>query len=123
MAKILVVDDDNLMQDLLKQVLETEGYEVLVASDGREALDFFDAAPSDLVITDMAMPRMNGIELIRDLTDRDHDVKIIAMSGGGHLSAEDYLRIAQMLGARHTMSKPFEMHSFLNAVTEVLNYN
>ena len=120
MARILVVDDDSLIQDLLKQTLETQGHEVALASDGNEAMLIYEAGPVDLVITDMLMPRKNGIELIRDLTDRDPAVKIIAMSGGGHLSSRDYLRIAEIMGVQLTFAKPIEIRPLLNAVTEVL---
>ncbi|OPZ61099.1 MAG: Sporulation initiation phosphotransferase F [Deltaproteobacteria bacterium ADurb.Bin510] len=120
MARILVVDDDCLIQELLRRTLEDQGHEVALASNGCEAMVIYEDSQVDLVITDMVMPKKNGIELIRDLTDRDPAVKIFAMSGGGHLSSNDYLRIAEIMGVKRTFAKPIEIRPLLNAVTEVL---
>jgi len=119
MARILVVDDDSLIRDLLKQVLETQGYEVVQAANGLDAMVVYESEEVDLVITDMVMPHKNGIELIRDLIDRDPAIKIFAMSGGGHLASSDYLRLAEVMGVKRTFAKPIEIRPLLNALTEV----
>ncbi len=119
MTNILVVDDDTLILDVIKDMLESQGYQVTVASDGNEAMKVYDSS-TDLVVTDMVMPRKNGIELIKELLERNPRTKIIAISGGGHLCAEDYLKLARLLGAKRTFTKPLAVKPFLSAVTEVL---
>ncbi len=121
MAKILVVDDEKQIRLMLRQMLEREGYRVIEASDGKVALRVNREEPSDLVITDLIMPEMEGIKTIMELKKEFPEVKVIAMSGGGKTAPEQYLQFAKKLGADRTFTKPFERDALLKAVFEVLN--
>ena len=120
MRRILVIDDDVQIRQLLKMMLEQAGYEVLAAENGNEGTKLFRTERIDLVITDIIMPGKEGIEIIRDLQHDFPEVKIIAISGGGRVSGKDYLRIAGRFGADRTFSKPFECDALLEAVQELL---
>ncbi len=114
---ILVVDDDAGVRDVVRSMLESEGYCVSVAQNGREALNALKTQDFQVVITDLVMPEQEGIETIK-IVRRDYPaVKVIAMSGafGG-----DYLRIAGYLGAHGTLAKPLQMASVLRVVADAL---
>jgi len=116
-ARVLVVDDDAAVRELVAAMLESGGYPVEVASNGREALSMLADGRFDVIITDLVMPEQEGIETIK-LIRRDHPkVKVIAMSGafGG-----DYLRIAGFLGAHGTLAKPLLTQTVLDSVRDVL---
>jgi CheY-like chemotaxis protein len=120
MKRILVIDDDVQVRELLRLVLEQAGYDVVEAGDGKEGVDLFHREPTDLVITDIIMPEKEGIETIRELQRGYPEVKIIAISGGGRLSAEDCLESAECFGVHLTLAKPFEREELLDAVQDVL---
>lgn len=116
-ARILVVDDDAGVRQVLRSMLESAGFTVGVAGNGREALEIMSAERYDVIITDLVMPEQEGIETIK-LLRRDHpQAKVIAMSGafGG-----DYLRIAGFLGAHKTLAKPIRMETVIRTVREAL---
>jgi DNA-binding response OmpR family regulator len=113
---ILLVEDDEQLRAMLKIVLVDAGYEVSEASNGTRVSDMHQQECFDLVITDLLMPDTEGLTVIRELRRIDKSVRIIAMSGGGQGKGEDYLRIAQKLGAHLTLSKPFSNQEFLEAV-------
>ncbi|HEY9014898.1 MAG TPA: response regulator, partial [Gemmatimonadales bacterium] len=83
MSRIMVVDDDAAIRRTLSLMLERAGFEVVLASDGAEAIRLWRERRGDLVITDLHMPRKDGIETIVELLYHSPDVRIIAMSGGG----------------------------------------
>ncbi len=120
MARILVVDDDIQILEMLRQTLEREGYEVIGSPDGKEGLRLYREAPTDLIITDLIMPEKEGIEMIMELRRDFPDVKIIAISGGGRVGPENYLSIAKQLGAMHTFTKPVGREELLGVVRELL---
>ncbi|MET0262637.1 MAG: response regulator [Rariglobus sp.] len=105
--RILVVDDDELFRTMLRAMLEQLGHTVTEASDGRHALEVYQAAEFDLVLTDLIMPGKEGIETILALRKINREVKIIAMSGGGRVTSMDYLDIARQVGAKRLLKKPF----------------
>ncbi|MBT5873675.1 MAG: response regulator, partial [Candidatus Latescibacteria bacterium] len=72
--------------------------------------------PAEIVVTDILMPDMEGIETIRELKRINPDVKIIAMSGGGTIEANEYLKMALLFGAKSTISKPFDVLEMLEAL-------
>lgn len=109
---ILVIEDDASVRVLLAQILEDAGYQTYEAANGREGLEQFRAKPMDLVITDLEMPEMNGLDLILELTRAFLDVKVIAMSG----HSSDELQTARLLGARQTFAKPLDLSMLLRAV-------
>ncbi len=120
MKTILLVDDDELFGDMLKKTLLHLGYTVLRARNGNEALQLYDPAVVDLVLTDLIMPDKEGIELILELRRAHPTVKFIAMSGGGRNSPEDYLDIARRLGAVTTLTKPFQQDELVEALRKAL---
>lgn len=121
MKKLLVVDDDATVREMLTVILEKEGYEVTAASDGKEAIRFFRRKPADLIITDILMPGQEGLKTIFDLRRDNPDVKIIAISGGGQYGLGNYLDAATALGANRAFAKPIERRELLKAVRELLS--
>ena len=121
MAHILIIDDDPQILDMLGQTLKRQGHEVVKAFDGKEGLKLYRENPTDLVITDIIMPETEGIETIMELQRDFPDVKIIAISGGGHNIAENYLYLAKSLGVQRTFAKPIERDELLKAVSELLD--
>jgi CheY-like chemotaxis protein len=120
MPRILLVDDDESFRPMLHETLERFGYEVVVAVNGREALDRYREQPADLVLTDVIMPDKEGLETIREIRRQWPDARIIAMSGGGRTGPDNYLKIARNMGAAEVLSKPFSNRDLLNAIERVL---
>jgi len=114
--RILVVDDEVQIRSLLRQMLEAEGYQVLTAADGEEAMGMVHAHTLDLVITDMIMPGKDGLKLIMELQREYPELPVIAISGGGAIRAEQYLSMVSYLGDIATMEKPFERRRLLRLV-------
>ncbi|MBF0180778.1 MAG: response regulator [Magnetococcales bacterium] len=118
--QVLVIDDDRLIRVLLRDILESAGLEVLEAAGGRPGLRYLRAARCDLVITDLLMPDVDGVAVIREVTREYPDVKIIALSGGGHtLSAVMALDVAQRSGALRTLLKPVYRDQLLATIHEL----
>jgi len=115
---ILIIEDHTSARTPLAGVLEEAGYQVYEAANGREGLEQFHAQPVDLVITDLEMPEMNGLEVILELTRAFLDVKVIAMSG----RSVDELSKAKLLGARQTFVKPMDLPMLLHAVQYELHH-
>ena len=105
---------------MLKQILESSGYEVSEASDGKVALALCKEKHVDLIVIDLIMPEKEGIETIIELKRDFPKVKIIAISGGGRGVPETYLYISKDIGADSTLSKPFDKEDLLEAVKELL---
>lgn len=120
MARILVVDDQRDMRQSVRRVLSRMGHEVVEAADGREALAALATPAIDLVVTDLNMPEMDGIELILSVTDRWPSMPIIAISGGGMLPKELLLDNAAVLGALTTLPKPLDLEALQDAVAAAL---
>ena len=120
MASILVIDDDEQIRKLFRSVLEREGHEVTVAPDGKQGVLKYRRNPVDLIIMDILMPEQEGLEAIMELKRDFHEVKIIAISGGGQIRAEDYLIIAKNMGAMRTLSKPVERFALLKTIRELI---
>ena len=111
--RILVVDDDPSLRNLLAQTLEGEGFQAFTAEDGREARLQIEEHRIDLVITDLAMPGEEGMELIRALKKHQPSVKIVAMSGA---FGTDVLRAARALGAHMSLIKPLSRETILQSI-------
>jgi two-component system response regulator (stage 0 sporulation protein F) len=120
MASILIIDDEDTIRKLLRAVLETEGYEVTEAANGRIGLEQYRQKPTDLVITDILMPELNGLDLLLELTRDFLDAKVIAISGLG--GEKNVLDVAKLLGARRTIQKPFSLPQLLDAVRYELEH-
>jgi len=120
MARILVVDDDDVFRFAIRLVLEAAGYEVVDAADGAAGLQQYREQGADLVLVDVFMPEMDGLQVIRALRIAIPQPKIVAMSGGGRIGFLDVLKAAGAVGAVRTLRKPFESHELLAAIREVL---
>ena len=118
MATILVIDAQEPIRALLRAALEADGHEVLEAANGLLGLERYRARAADLMITDLRMPEMNGLELMVELNRSAPPVKVIAMSGG--LERKGELNAARLLGARQTFHKPFDLRAVLEAVRDEL---
>jgi DNA-binding response OmpR family regulator len=118
--RILLVDDDTGIRKLVRRVLVRAGYEVAESTDGLNGLRQMRAGHFDLLITDLVMPDMDGLELIRETRASRPEVPILAMSGGGKVPAPVYLRLAEVLGAGKVLAKPFEIPALLQAVSILL---
>jgi CheY-like chemotaxis protein len=119
-VRILIVDDDPFVLDFCRDVLLDAGYEAVAAIDGADALRIIASSEFDLVITDVIMPELDGIELIPKFRAYDSN-RVIAMSGGGITNRPwSYLDLAKHLGAVATLSKPFSGSDLLDAVSSAL---
>ena len=122
MSLILIVDDEDLFRKMLTLRLTRMGFEVAEARNGNEALQLHQRLHPDVMLTDLIMPEMEGIETIRRLKARFPSAKIVAMSGGGRLPAGDYLKMATIMGADRVLAKPFSNEELKVAVEEVLSH-
>jgi len=120
MARILIIDDDDRIRRMLCRMLTREGYAVDDAADGAEGLVRFRNQPYDLVLTDLIMPKKEGIEMIIELKSEFPEVKIIAMSGGARIGPEAYLQLADSLGAERCFSKPISRADLLGAISALV---
>ena len=120
MARILVIDDEDIVRHMLRTVLELQGYEVIEAKHGKEALQLQQISPPELVITDILMPENDGIEVIMALRRQAPKLKVIAMSGGGRFKQADALETAELLGAVATLRKPFDLALVIETVKRAL---
>jgi two-component system response regulator (stage 0 sporulation protein F) len=120
MATILIIDDDDLIRVLLRSALEVAGYEVTEAANGRQGLELYRHRPMDLVITDIIMPEMNGLDMLLELTREFLHAKVIAISGAGE--EKNALDVAKLLGARQSFQKPFSLPHLLGAVRYELEH-
>jgi CheY-like chemotaxis protein len=116
--RILIIDDDQQFRKMLRRTLESEGFEVLEACDGKEGVQRFSKAPADLIITDMVMPGLGGIETILDIKATCPEAKFIAVSGADGYVSEIEFDMADTLGAR-TLNKPFGRKEILKMIAEL----
>jgi len=117
LKEILVADDEAGIRALLFDVLSKEGFRVTLAKDGKETLDQMKKRRFDLIITDIDMPRLDGIDLLKKMKEKGRREKVIIMSGMGPeriITAENIVPIYKML------EKPFPMNRFLEIVTAAL---
>src|SRR5258705_12119044 len=120
MTRVLVIDDDDLLRKALCGALAEAGYEVIDAGNGVAGLRLYSEQGADLVLVDIFMPEMDGLQVIRALRTKVPRPKLIAMSGGGQAGREDILKIAAALGAERTLTKPFTAHALLDALRDLL---
>ncbi|HPI26140.1 MAG: response regulator [Candidatus Cloacimonetes bacterium] len=120
MAKILVIEDDDSFRRVLVQMLSKAGFEVRQAGDGNQAIEVCSQFGPDLVLTDIIMPDKEGLETIQELLEICPTLKIVAMSGGGKFGPDSYLPLAQKLGAKAALQKPFMREDLISTITQVL---
>jgi len=117
MKKILVVDDEKTARLLLADILKADGYAVVEAADGREALDIIQSQPIDLVMTDRTMPGMDGLALLKALSERHNAIPVVVISAYGE---EKLWGEALQLGAKDYLLKPFKAQDILKVVKRYL---
>ena len=120
MAFILLLDDEPALRDVLAEVLENEGHTVRQSEDGLLAYDLEVISSIDLMITDLFMPNIDGMNAIINARKDRPDLKIIAMSGGAEFLKHDFLPHTKDFGARAILRKPFSRDEFLQTVRDVL---
>ena len=120
MPKVLIIDDEKDIRSVLKDMLGMSGYDVDTAEDGRKAKELYDKTDYDVVITDIIMPEQDGFEVILDYRNKNQLDRIIAISGGGRTSSEDYLNIASNFGVSSIFSKPPNYKDLIAKVDEIV---
>lgn len=121
MARLVLIDDDAHFRLMLAETLRAAGHEVREAENGAKGLAEIAADPPDLVITDIIMPEVEGIETIFSLRRSHPRLKVIAISGGGRITADDHLLMAKKMGASAVLSKPFPAATMEATIRRVLN--
>ncbi len=120
MKKILIIDDEEAIRLMVKRLVEKAGYTAELASNGEEGMMMIDEASFDLVITDIIMPRKEGIEIITAIRKNYPEIRVIAMSGGGRFTSEGYLKSAKILGANRVFTKPFNHREMITAIDDLI---
>ena len=116
MPRVLVVDDSAGLREIMSIGLRASGYEVTQASDGRRALDLQREQPYEVIVTDLFMPEMDGIETIQVLREEFPGTAIVAISGVPTKTGADFLEVAAKLGADCVLRKPFTIPELVAAV-------
>ena len=118
--RVLVIDDTAEVREMINKMLSVEGYDVLEAANGKEGMQIISSEPEiELVITDLIMPEKEGIETIREIKQDYSHIKILAISGGGKIDGQNYLAIAQGMGADLTLRKPFVRKDLMDVVKKL----
>ena len=120
MAQVLVVDDDDQVRKLISLVLQQEGHTVVEASNGKMAIQHIQEAEINLVISDIVMPDMDGLELIRGIRRIHPGIKILAISGAGKEGPGLYLNMAEQFGADAILTKPFAPDQLIEQVSALI---
>ncbi|WP_022729030.1 response regulator [Fodinicurvata sediminis] len=120
MATLLLTDNETSFRQALAKRLEEAGYEVLQAGGGQEALDLYRRHRVEAVITAVLMPDRDGIEVIQEILGRGQATPVLAMSGGCALCGLDIGKLAQRIGARRVLEKPFTADVLLQALEDIL---
>lgn len=130
MAKIIIIDDEEDVRGVLKQVLQRAGYDVSVAAGGEEGIEILQKEGADLVITDIIMPGIDGVATVKKIREKFRNTRILVISGGGYVPPMEYepdaisttafLTSAIDAGADRTLTKPFERQELIGVVEELL---
>lgn len=130
MSRILVIDDEPSVRRALRRILEKAGHDIEEAADGAAGIIACSAAVPDLIITDIIMPKMNGIDAITSIRQAHPAVRILAISGGGNfepqaykpeaITTSAYLAAAERSGADAVMTKPFDRAQLMEKIDALL---
>ena len=120
MAKIMLIEDNEIVCHALAVFLREEGHDVTEFTDSSLSIALMGEVAPDLIITDIIMPEVDGIELITFVKQSRLPIPVIAISGGGRIAGEEYLDLAAAVGAEATLAKPFGESALLESVREVL---
>ncbi len=121
--QVLLIDDEPNIREMLRFILEDNGYEVTQANDGEEGMEKFRESSFDLIVTDIFMPRKDGFEVFREVRETNTKTKFIVLSGGGDAGpqkGEEYLSLFQKLGVDAILSKPVVLEELMNKVKELV---
>ena len=119
MSRILVIEDDSEVREMIREILAREGHEVIEAVDGSEGVQIYTNDPTEIVITDIMMPEKDGVETIRELKQQDPNLRVVAVTG--FRGSFNRLPAAEFVGAQKTLVKPFDRKALLSAVEDLLN--
>jgi len=120
MPGILIVEDDKELREMLKMSLLRNGFTVLEAENGKDAITHFKPLITDLVVTDLIMPEEDGLKVVIKLRELKPSIRIVAISGGGKVGPGSYLNLAKALGADATFSKPFSINDLISKIEQLL---
>ena len=112
---VLLIDDDDLFRETVRDMLDTLGYNVVEAEDGKRGIEAWRRGRADVVLTDILMPNQEGIATIRQIRQSGSDVWIVAMSGGQKHKLM-FLDFARELGANRILRKPFNLNALKEAI-------
>lgn len=120
-AKVLLIDDEEIVRETLKDFLVSAGHVVTEAENGKRALQLLDEAAFDLIIMDVFMPEVDGIELVQILAKKDNQPPIITISGGGGVLPPTWsVKLTEVFGVAFALTKPIDMALFLSTVEQAL---
>jgi DNA-binding response OmpR family regulator len=125
MTRVLVIDDDQSVGAAIQLTLARQGYETVLVPDAHAGVQAFESSKFDLVMVDIFMPGIDGLETIKDFRERAPTVPIVAMSGfrfrNSVPSVPDYLGMAAKLGATFCLRKPFAPDQLMAAINSCLD--
>lgn len=116
--RVLLIDDEPMVRKIVRKMLERAGHEVVDVENGREGLHQLKRAEFDLIVTDIIMPDVEGIEVLMTVCEQHPSIAVVAMSGGGSIGNVDFLDVARKLGAAATLQKPFTSEALLEAIDQ-----
>jgi CheY-like chemotaxis protein len=119
MSRILIIDDDPAFRKMVRSFLEAEGHEVIDAGSGEDGLLLFRSQAPDLIVTDIFMPGIGGLETIVKIREENPDMKIIAVSGTDGIAAATLLSGGEK-GADRGLAKPFRRRDLVETIDELL---
>ena len=120
MHRILVIEDEKTVRDVIKKILEKQNYIVDVAENGKIGLGLYNKNPADVVITDLFMPEKDGIETLKEILTCNCEAKCIMISGNFFCNGVNYRKIAEKLGAVYTFPKPLNFQELIVSVEHLL---
>ena len=117
MPKVLVIDDDEMVLALVQHILNLEGFETLTTADGPQGLALFKERRPDIVLLDLALPGMNGLEVLRRIRQIDQNAKVIVVTGSG---SDESAQVATQYGAIDFVRKPVDYAEFVKRIRAAL---
>jgi DNA-binding response OmpR family regulator len=117
MARVLVIDDDEMVLALVQRILSLEGFETLTTADGPQGLALFKERRPDIILLDLALPGMNGLEVLRKIRQLDEKAKVIVVTGSG---SDDSAEVALRYGACDFVRKPVDYADFVRRIKAAL---
>ena len=115
--KILVIDDEEIIRDLIKMILEEEEYSIFTAENGINGFKIIEKEVPDLILLDIVMPEMEGIEFLRIMKKKEINIPVIIMSGNP--IGVQHLKISELLGARASLQKPFKKSDLIEIIEKI----